>query len=387
MTSALRTTALDPSEFSDFDALRAAAFGQTPRGRVKPGLTVELDRMLFGWLGTERVGAGAGASFELTLPSGSSVGCVGLRWLATLPTHRERGVMRTIVDELLAEARRRGEAVAAAWATAPAPYPRMGFGLSGQLAEYTAPIGIPVRDHLDHVGDVELLTDDEALEVIPQVYDLQRRSRAGLVSRTPDWWRHILSAGAVPVAARQQGEVVAYAIYRFRQTNDGTEVIVDELLGRDLGAESVLWLYLLRLEPATRLRAPHRTPDDALPLLVADTRHLTRRLGDAMWLRIVDIERVLLSLDWSTAPSLTIEIMDESLPSSAGTWTAGHKAHSMTSPDLTLHSSVLASCLLGGFRPQIFHSLGRLTEHRPGAVSELSSVLTPALPPLQLTWF
>ena len=59
---------------------------------------LELDRTLAAFDGNHIVGTAAAFSFELTLPGLTLAPAAGVTWVAVLPTHRRRGVLRALID-------------------------------------------------------------------------------------------------------------------------------------------------------------------------------------------------------------------------------------------------------------------------------------------------
>jgi predicted acetyltransferase len=73
---------------------------------------LEVERMHAAW-DDGRVVGGAGAfSYRMSVPGGGSVAAGGVTVVGVLPTHRRRGVLRSMVTAQLADFRARGDAVA-----------------------------------------------------------------------------------------------------------------------------------------------------------------------------------------------------------------------------------------------------------------------------------
>jgi predicted acetyltransferase len=69
---------------------------------------------------------GAGAfPFELSVPGGS-LPCAGVTAVGVHPTHRRRGVLRSMMDSQLRDVHERGEPIAALWASEETIYGRFG---------------------------------------------------------------------------------------------------------------------------------------------------------------------------------------------------------------------------------------------------------------------
>lgn len=71
----------------------------------------ELERSLCAFEAGKLVGASVVLTMELTLPGGIGVPAGGLTWVAVLPTHRRRGILRQLMAAQFTDMARRGEPV------------------------------------------------------------------------------------------------------------------------------------------------------------------------------------------------------------------------------------------------------------------------------------
>ena len=79
---------------------------------------------------TAQIVGGAGAfPFELSVPGGT-LPCGGVTVVGVSPTHRRRGVLRTMMDAQLRDIHERGEPIAALWASEETIYGRFGYGIA-----------------------------------------------------------------------------------------------------------------------------------------------------------------------------------------------------------------------------------------------------------------
>jgi predicted acetyltransferase len=133
---------------------------------------------------------GAGAfPFELSVPGGGSLPCGGITAVGVHPTHRRRGVLRSMMDAQLRDVHERGEPIAALWASEETIYSRFGYGLAswaGQLEiqhewdAFAEPLELP--------GTTRFVEPEEARGLFPPIYDAVRRERPGMMSRSEAWW-------------------------------------------------------------------------------------------------------------------------------------------------------------------------------------------------------
>ena len=87
---------------------------------------------------TEIVGGAGAFPFELSIPGGR-LPCAGVTVVGVLPTHRRRGILNRMMRAQLADARERGEPIAALWASEETIYGQFGYGLATQDAMIRAP--------------------------------------------------------------------------------------------------------------------------------------------------------------------------------------------------------------------------------------------------------
>jgi predicted acetyltransferase len=152
-------------------------------------------------LEANQIVATAGAySLELTLPGGALVPAAGVTWVGVLPTHRRQGILTALMRRQLDDVAARGEALAILTASESAIYSRFGYGQATEAAiweidrEHAAFASRqPVSSCSEEVsepapGQVHIMEHEEALGLLPIVYDRVRRLQPGAVSRSPGYW-------------------------------------------------------------------------------------------------------------------------------------------------------------------------------------------------------
>src|SRR5689334_3175771 len=175
----------------------------------------------------ELAGVAASIDLDLAIP-GAALPCAGLTWVAVAPTHRRRGALTGLMTELLADALRRGQPLAALWAAEGAIYGRFGFGVATHLLELDMDTRAPLALRVEpDPRPLRLVDHDAAPALLAGVHGRERGRRAGLVARTPEWWREAILHTPPEIAAQGLGHalVVAigdredpagYAVYRVR---------------------------------------------------------------------------------------------------------------------------------------------------------------------------
>src|SRR5262245_59472717 len=165
---AIEVRSCEPGELAEGLTPIFHYFGQTPK---QDGLT-----MLTAVLAPERLHAafedgravgGAGAfTFTLTVPGGR-VPAAGVTTVGVLPTHRRRGILRSLMRAQLDDVHDRGEPVAYLWASEATIYGRFGYGVASLGGEMEIPRERGgFVDGVELAGETRLVSHEEALELI-----------------------------------------------------------------------------------------------------------------------------------------------------------------------------------------------------------------------------
>ncbi len=376
----------DLDEFTSAVLAIGQYFGMTPNEeRMQRFLDqITAERMHAAW-GNGAIVGGAGAfAFNLSVPGGD-LPTAGVSVVGVYPTHRRRGVLRALMRAQLDASYERGEPLAALWASEETIYGRFGYGLASfcgeiKLAhEYTS-FGMP----FDPTGTIRLLEPDEAREVLPPVYDRVRTQWPGMFSRNDLWWeqREINDPeerreGAGPkrwVAYEHEGSIDAYAAYRHKpgweEGSTVAELRVVEALGATPTAERDLWGYLLSIDWKATVRAFLLPPDHALFLLLATPRRARYRMGDGLWVRLVDVGTALSGREYASDGSVVFQVHDEFCPWNEGRWKleSGIAERSDADADIALSAQSLGSAYLGGVSFASLARAGRAEELKDGAL-------------------
>lgn len=367
-------------------------FGMVPteEGMQSFADLLTLERMHAAWSDGSIVGGAGAFQFDLSVPGGD-LPTAGITVVGVAPTHRRRGVMRALMRTQLDEAHERGEPLAALWASEETIYGRFGFGLASFCGEITL-----AHEHgafaapVEPAGTLRLIDADEALETIPPVFERVRRVWPGMFSRNRVWWENRELAdpaerreGAGPkrwVVYEREGTVEGYAAYRHKPGFEGgttiAELRVVEAQGVTPEAVRDVWAYLLAIDWIATVKAYLLPPDHPLFLLVAKPRRLRYRMGDGIWVRLVDVGAALSGRAYSSDGSIVFDVADDFCPWNEGRWQLqdGKAARTDADPDLRLPVQSLGSALLGGISFAELHRAGRLVELQEGAVTRADAL-------------
>jgi predicted acetyltransferase len=334
--------------------------------------------------------AGGGAfPFELTVPGGRGVRAAGVTVVGVLPTHRRRGLLRSLMRAQLDAVHERGEPVAYLWASDDEIYGRFGYGLASLVMEIDMPAEHARLAAEPPGASLRLLSADEALERIPPLYDRLRLEHPGMFSRTRDWWetrrladppeRRDGGGELVHVLCELDGEPAGYALYRHKVSFvDGltdSRVVVREALATDQ-ATPALWRYLFEIDWVAGVKASLLPPDHPLLFLTARPRYLRMRLGDGLWVRLVDVGAALSARSYAGDGAVVFEVRDTFCPWNEGRWRleGGEASRTDAVPDLALDVTALGSAYLGGFGFAQLARGGRVEELRPGSLARADAL-------------
>lgn len=328
-------------------------------GGIGRGMVAEDDGRIVGTLGS--------FDLDMTVPGGS-VPCAGTTWVSVAPSHRRRGVLRRLMGAHLSEAVEHGDVIAALWASDSAIYQRFGYGravesvsidLDRPMARFRE--AAPVPEH------VEMITKDEAADLLPPLYERIRRDIPGTFARSEAWWthRHLRdtsdrrggrSALRIAVSSAADGRTTGYVVFRVEgkyESGHSQDIVhVVDLFGSTPGSWSALWSLVLGLDLATRVQGRVRPVDDPLFEFLTGIRRVERTLTDTVWVRVLDVERALTSRTYGQPGALTIAIGDAQGIAN-GTYRLewdGHRIEcggTSTTADLEIDVSDLGAALLG----------------------------------------
>jgi predicted acetyltransferase len=346
--------------------------------------TLPHERMHAAFEAGEIVGGAGAFPFELSVPGGS-LPCGGITAVGVQPTHRRRGVLRSMMDAQLRDIHDRGEPIAALWASEETIYGRFGYGIASWAGELHVPHEWDAfAEPLELTGTTRFVTPEEAIDLFPSIYDAVRRERPGMTSRSRTWWlnrqlRMHEDEAATPrrfVVLEVEGEPIAYAIYRQHFGFPGGRLVVREALGATPEATAGIWRFLLDVDWMATVELSHAPPDHPLLLLLANPRRAQYRMGDGLWIRIVDLPAALAGRTYGEGGPLVLDVRDAICDWNDGRWRLEDGVCERTDqePDLALDVSALGCALLGAVSFTQLREALRAEELREGAVARADAV-------------
>jgi predicted acetyltransferase len=393
----LRTIAED--EVEAFLRTFRAVFGGVPDEQdiARARRRLEPDRSFVAVDDHGEVVATAGAhSFHMALPGGSEVGAAGVTLVAVRADHRRRGVLTALMRRLLDQARDRGEAVAALWASEMPIYGRFGFGPAVPSVEFTidrAHAALAVHGPVD---EVELVDARAARAAFPAIRDEVLRVRAGMLRRPAAFWDVLVDPGSSPASDAGPLQLAllpgrGYAIYRLESdwtagVPTGT-VRVQELHATDPAASAALWRFVTDVDLASTTVAGRRPVDDPLLAMLVDQGRTRVAIDWGLQVRVLDLVQVLTARHYGVDDALHLEVHDGWYPDQSGRWelaVVGGQASCVRTErpaDLELDLRALSTVCLGGARTTQLVAGGRVEERVPGAASRLDRLMATPLAP------
>lgn len=341
------------------------------------------------WLVAEEngrvVGTGAILTRDLSVPGGS-VPAAHVTAINVRPDARRRGTLGRLMRRQFADAT---EPIAVLWSSQSALYRRYGYRHAVDACTYEGDMRLLGIPDTPVPGRVREISAEDALELLPPVFELAATERPGMSSRDAAWWRrqmqdpeserHGATAMHVTVHENADGAVDGYVIWRVNSnwTLRGAEhqIAVEEIVAPDHGAYLALWQWLAGLDMAPMVFMRRvAAMDERLRHLVTDPRQLQPRVSETLWVRVLDVPRALAARAYSRDVDVVLEITDRLVEANRGRFRLTVKDDVVTCvrtddpADLSMDVDVLGGAYLGGRSLALYASIGEVTEHTPGAL-------------------
>jgi predicted acetyltransferase len=351
-------------------------------------------------------------TFGMAVPGGV-LPVAGVTMVSVLPTHRRRGILRSIMRRQIADIAARGEEpIAALWASETPIYGRYGYGKATVHAYFRFGRGDGALDRrapADPALSLRLAEPADVVSELAKVYDSVLASQPGFFTRSDAWWARILHDpegerhGFSPqrcLLAEDASGIRGYALYAAQGRWDDATGLPDgvlevrELIATDPAAGAALWQDLIGRDLITSVLADHRPAEDPLLYQLLDARRARSNVTDGVWVRIIDLPAALARRSYACPVEAVLEVTDELLPANAGRWRLRASAPDATVPgtggpasevtcertddpaDVALDVRELGAAYLGGTRLGTLAAAGLVRELNPGTLGPLSAAFT-----------
>ena len=346
------------------------------------------DRMHAAWEDGEIVGGAGAFPFLMSVPGGE-IACGGVTVVGVYPTHRRRGVLRSMMDEQLRDIHEREEPIAALWASEETIYGRFGYGLGAWCGEIKlARTWTAYAEPFERRGRVRFVTSEEAARIFPEIWEALMLERPGVYRRSEAWWtlrtlRMPEEEAANPkrfAVLDLEGSPQAYAIYRqFPQFEGGVSAArlqAIEVVGASPQATAEIWRFVLDVDWYATLEASLLPVDHPLFTLLATPRRMQYRMGDSLWVRLVDVGRALGGRSYARDGRVVFELRDAVCPWNEGRWKleGGEASRTDDAADIALDVGALGSAYLGAVSFAQLRDGRRLEVLTDGAVERADAV-------------
>lgn len=358
---------------------------------------VEPARTTGAFEGARCVGTVRSSGKVLTVPGGNTVPAAGVTNVAVVATHRRRGLLRRMMARELGGSVERGEPASILIAAEYGIYGRFGYGHATTAVTFEVDVPRAQAGSGPPAGGdrIDLADGAEVRKLAPEMHDRFRAGRAGVLRRDETWWQratkekrspfdsapepfHVLYRGA---SGRVDGLLTYRVDDHWVAKRPQVTLTVLDLVSVTPEAEAGLWRYAMSVDWVVRVVAEQRPPDDVLPLLLGDPRAaVVTTSADFMWLRPLDVPRLLAARRYAVPGTLTVEVRDAAgyaggrylLDGGPG----GASCERTTrSADLSLDVSGLGALYLGEETVTRLAWLGRVDEERAGAVARADAML------------
>lgn len=328
---------------------------------------------------------------DVTVPGGSA-SMWAISAVTVAPTHRRRGIARTMLGQELRDASESGVALAGLTASEATIYGRYGFGIATTGARFTVDTRRAGWVGPETDGRLEFIDREELAVALGEVHEAGRLARPGDVQGWPERWREFAGLAAGEEDGKRvrgvrfvdgSGQLRGALAYRVYEPETGpTRLDVRFLAAETPEAEAELWRFAVQYDLVDQVTADHRPVDDPLPWLVADPRAVSIEGRDFEWLRILDVPAALTARGYAAPVSVVLDVSD-SLGYAAGAWhleADASGAATVTSaadsdlPRVSLGVADLSSLYLGGVAVRALADAGRVRGPEP-ALRALAAAL------------
>lgn len=358
------------------------------------------ERYLAAWDSDRIVGGAASLPVPMTLPGNAIATTAFVTAVGVQPTHRRRGINTELMRIQLDGLHDQGEVFAALWASEGSIYGRYGYGMASLFSEFkiAASRSRFVRGY-EPSGRVDLVAREDALGSMRDVYDRVRRTRPGMVGLEGHWFdwrwapraRHKDTPMFHALYRSEAGSVEGYAVYTVKHewpdSMPSLHVEVEELMAATTEGYADLWRYLLDIDLVATVGAWNRPADEALLWLVTEPRQLRTRLGDALWVRLVDVPAALQLRGYAAPGRLVLEIEDRFCPWNEGRFEltvdddgAGKCVQTGDDPDITCSVNDVGAVFLGGVGFARLAAAGQVRPRSDGAIARADAMFGSSWP-------
>jgi predicted acetyltransferase len=275
---------------------------------------------------------------ELSVPGGRVVPSSAVSSVTVAPTHRRRGILRSMMDGELRVARAAKLPVSVLTVSESTIYGRFGyapaaFGASWTIdAKRAAWLG-PVPS-----GRIDFVSRERYREIAPVLHDRVRTASPGEIEMPHGHWDRL--AGTRPDAEKPgrhraiqytdaTGEIQGALLYSLRENHDDftkATLTVELLIAATPDAYAALWKFALEHDLVGTVRANELSLDEPLRWMISDQRAATVTARDHQYVRILDVPAALEARAYAQPAVVALDVTDP-LGFAGGRWVLRVDAH------------------------------------------------------------
>lgn len=326
---------------------------------------------------------------ELTVPGGVVPACA-ISSVTVSPTHRRRGILRTLMAGELHTAAAEGYPVAVLTVSESGIYGRFGFAPAASAASWEIDVVRAGWTGPDAPGRIDFVSRAHGREVAPALHDRIRPTSPGEIAMPGGHWERFFGTRPDVEKAEErrviqytspEGEVDGLAIYKVKTAEDFARSSADVLflLAATDAAYAALWRFLLSMDLIATVRAEELAVDEPLWWMLADQRAATITMRDHQYVRILDVPTALAARRYDVTDTVVLEVLDP-LGVAGGVFVLSADGTASVDavddppvglPLLRAGVAELSAMLLGGVSPVTLARAGRLTADDPERFARL----------------
>jgi predicted acetyltransferase len=383
----------------------AAAIAAFRRDHYRPG---DATRLIGAFDGSRVVGTYRSFATSLTIPGGASVDVAAVTNVGVVPTHRRQGLLNEMTALDLRADLERGETAAILIASEFRIYGRYGYGPATEHASWTFDRARSAFETAAEPGGaLEVLAPAEALGVLPAIFERHRKAQPGEMARIAYWWEVDLGlmtfpgrkpwAGWVIVHRAADGTPDGFVLYHVEDRWEGrtpaSKAVVDGLIAHDPIVEAALWRLVLDIDLVVAIEAENRRVEEPVVRRLVDARAaVSSHRTDFVWLRPLDVRRLLESRCYPVDGRVVVEVVDPAGLSAGrfrldGGPAGGRCRPTRAAAGLRLPVGTLGSVVLGGVSLARLADAGRLDVLDPRALVTADALFRWPVDPWCTSWF
>ncbi len=280
----------------------------------------EPDRALAAFEGDEIIGTTQSYGSSLVVPGGAVVPHSAISRVGVRADYTRRGVLTALMREQL---ERLPDPVATLRASGGRIYGRFGYGLAGRwrIVEIDAKRAVIPGEM---TGRVRMIDQDTADKLLPDLHEVVGLTRPGRIGRWQGWWvrardRKSHAENSVTVVHSGPDGDDGFLTYKVsEEPGHKHSMSIEDFVFANDDAWRDLWIHAARLDLVDRIEADIAL-DEPVSWLFEDPRVVhTKDVHDEIWLRLVDVPRMLAARAYGAADAVVLEVRDKLLPANDG---------------------------------------------------------------------